>query len=311
MYAPPFVEQLEIHGILEQVSSIRDPVAGHPGPEASAERFSQKISCPLEGPPFLNELGDVGMDDAVPLLNGIASRQQVLGIVIFNLLERAVFALLGGPVGHDGHCDLNVCIAHLWVPQDEIALQLSDASHTDLATLRESVAINDVLEDGPVVDAVVGVEGEVEAQIRQVVLLLTPQRFSRLQVEASALADNLRVFEDLKVSRERLALDLHALLTLKVGLDVRKRRGGAEVVDDVVAHLVEHGDVLDLHAPADVLFEDLLDYRHDVSALVGESGVIHCFREAALEDVGIKFHDRVRVHGQSQEALHLAILVKV
>lgn len=75
MHAPPFVEQLEIHGVLEQVASIRDPIAGHPGSEAGAKRFSQKISsCPLEDPPFLHELGDVGMDDAVPLLNGVASR---------------------------------------------------------------------------------------------------------------------------------------------------------------------------------------------------------------------------------------------
>ena len=162
-------------------------------------------------------------------------------------------------------------------------MPISNASDADLAALRASIAINDVLKDGPVVDAVVGVGGEVEAQVRQVVLLLTPQRFSRLQVEASALADDLRVFEDLKVSRERLALDLHTLLALEVGSDVRKRRGGTKVVDDVIAHLVEHGDVLDLHAPADVLFEDLLDYRRDVSALVGESGVIHCFREAALD----------------------------
>jgi len=251
------------------------------------------------------------MDDAVPLLNGVASCQQVLGVVVFNLLERAVFALLGGPVSHDGHCDLNVCIAHLWVPQDEIALQLSDASDTDLATLRESVAINDVLEDGPVVDAVVGIEGKVEAQVRQVILLLAPERFSRLQVEAGALADDLRIFKDLEVSRKRLALDLHTLFALKVGLDVRKRRGGAKVVDEVVTHLVEHGDVLDLHAPADVLFENLLDYCRDVSALVGEPGVIHRFREATLEDIRIKLRDRIRVHGQSQETLHLAILAKV
>ena len=80
-------------------------------------------------------------------------------------------------------------------------------------------------------------------------------------------------------------------------MDVRKRRGGSEVVDDVVAHLVEHGDVLDLHAPADVLFEDFLDYRGNVSALVGELGVIHCFRKTALEDVGVELRDRVRVHG--------------
>ena len=53
------------------------------------------------------------MDDAVPLLNGIASRQQVLGVVISDLFEWAVFALLGRLVSHDGHCDLNVCVAHL------------------------------------------------------------------------------------------------------------------------------------------------------------------------------------------------------
>lgn len=237
------------------------------------------------------------MDDAVPLLNGIASRQQVLGVVVPDLLERAVFALLGGPVGHDGHCDLNVRVAHLWVSEDEVTFQLSNAPDVDLATLRASVAVNDVLEDGPVVDAVVGVEGEVEAQVSQVVLLLTAQRFSRLQVEARALADDLRVLEDLEVSRERLALHLHALLALEIRLDVRKRRGGAEVVDDVVAHQVEHGDVLDLHVSADVFLEYLLDYRSDVSALVGELGVIHRLRETALEDVGVELRDRVRVHG--------------
>ncbi|MEO2530534.1 hypothetical protein ABG984_01815 [Collinsella aerofaciens] len=206
---------------------------------------------------------------------------------------------------------MDVRIAHLWVSEDEVTFQLSNAPDADLATLRASVAIDDVLQHGPVVDAVVGVEGEVEAQVRQVVLLLTAQRFSRLQVEAGALADDLRVLEDLEVSRESLALDLHALLAFEVGLDVRKRSGGAEVVDDVVAHLAEHGDVLDLHAPANVLFEDLLDYRRDVSALVGESRVIHCLREASLEDIGIEFHDRIRVHEQPQEALHLAILTKV
>ena len=115
------------------------------------------------------------MNDAIPLLDNIASRQQILRIVVSDLFKRSILALLGGPVGHNGHCDLNVCIAHLGVSEDEVTFQLSDASDTDLATLRESVAINDVLEDGPVVDAVIGVEGKVEAQVCQVVLLLAPQ----------------------------------------------------------------------------------------------------------------------------------------
>ena len=115
------------------------------------------------------------MNDAIPLLDNIASRQQVLGIVVHYLGEGAILALLGGPVGHDGHCDLNVRVAHLGVSEDEVTFQLSNATDTDLATLRESVAINDVPKDGSVVDAVIGVEGKVEAQVRQVVLLLAPQ----------------------------------------------------------------------------------------------------------------------------------------
>ena len=103
------------------------------------------------------------MNDAIPLLDNIASRQQVLGIVVHYLGEGAILALLGGPVGHDGHCDLNVRVAHLGVSEDEVTFQLSNATDTDLATLRESVAINDILKDGPIVDAVIGVEGKIEA----------------------------------------------------------------------------------------------------------------------------------------------------
>ena len=38
------------------------------------------------------------MNDAVPLLDGVASRQQVLGVVVPDLLEGTVLALIGGPV---------------------------------------------------------------------------------------------------------------------------------------------------------------------------------------------------------------------
>ena len=62
------------------------------------------------------------MDDAAPLLDGIASRQQVLRVVVSDLGEGPVFALFGGPVGHDGHCDLDVCVAHLGISRDEVTL---------------------------------------------------------------------------------------------------------------------------------------------------------------------------------------------
>ena len=69
---------------------------------AARRRVSKGGIALLECSPFLHELGDVGMNDAVPTLDGVASRQQVLGVVVPNLLEGAVLALLGGPVGHDG-----------------------------------------------------------------------------------------------------------------------------------------------------------------------------------------------------------------
>ena len=43
MHAPPFVEQLEIHGVLEQAASIRDPIAGHPGPEAGVDDILLRV----------------------------------------------------------------------------------------------------------------------------------------------------------------------------------------------------------------------------------------------------------------------------
>ena len=89
------------------------------------------------------------MNDAVPLLSGIASRQQILGVVVSGLFEGAVFALLGEPLSPDGHRDLDVCKTHLVVPEDEVALELANASDADLATPCASVAINDVLEDEP------------------------------------------------------------------------------------------------------------------------------------------------------------------
>lgn len=103
------------------------------------------------------------MDDAIPVLNGIASRQQVLGVVVFDAGEEAVFALLGGSISHDGHCDLDVCVAHLGASQNEIAFQLANAPNADAVSPRAGIGVDNVLKHGPVVDSVVGVEGKVEA----------------------------------------------------------------------------------------------------------------------------------------------------
>ena len=51
------------------------------------------------------------MNDAIALLDRVASRKQLLRIVALNLSEGPAFALLGGLVGHDGHDHLNMCVS--------------------------------------------------------------------------------------------------------------------------------------------------------------------------------------------------------
>lgn len=51
------------------------------------------------------------MNDAIALLDRVASRKQLLRIVALNLSEGPVFALLGGLVGHDGHGHLNMHVS--------------------------------------------------------------------------------------------------------------------------------------------------------------------------------------------------------
>lgn len=94
--------------------------------------------------------------------------------------------------------------------------------HAHLVAQALRVAIDDVLQHRPVVDAVVRVQREVEAQVSEVVLLLALERLTRLHIEARALADDLGVLEYLEVAVERLALDADAL-PLEIGLDVRQR----------------------------------------------------------------------------------------
>ncbi len=249
------------------------------------------------------------MHDAATVLDGVAARDDELRPAVPYLLERAVLAVLSRPIVHDGHRHLHVGVLHPRRTHDEVALELADAPHAHLVAQAPGVVIDDVLEHGPVVDAVVGVEREVEAQVGEVVLLLALERLARLHVEARASADDLGVLENLEVAVERLALDAHALPP-EVGEDVRERGRRAEVVDDVVAHLVEDRDVLHLHAPADVLLEDLPNDRAHVGALVRHLGVVERLGEAALEDVAVELGHGVGVDLLPEEALHLAVLLE-
>ena len=174
-----------------------------------------------ERPPLPDQLRHVLVHDAATVLDGVSARDDELRPVVPYLFERAVLAVLGRAVVHDGHRHLHVGVLHPGRPRDEVALELADTPHAHLVAQAPGVVVYDVLEHGPVVDAVVGVEGEVEAQVGEVVLLLALERPARLHVEARAPADDLGVLEYLEIAVERLALNAHAL-TLEIREDVRE-----------------------------------------------------------------------------------------
>ena len=197
----------------------------HPGRRENSPTFPVCPNILLrqpERPSLPDQLRHVLVHDAAAALDGVSARDDELGPAVPYLLERAALAILGLPFAHDGHRHLNVGVAHFLVLHDEVALELADAPHTHLVAQALCVAINDVLQHRPVVDAVVRVERKVEAQVGEVVLLLALERLARLHVEARALADDLGILEYLEVAVERLALDADAL-PLEIGLDVRQR----------------------------------------------------------------------------------------
>ena len=165
------------------------------------------------------------MHDAAAVLYRVSARDDELGPVVPYLLERAVLAVLGLPVAHDGHRYLHVGVLHLGRAHDEVALEPADAPHAHLVAQAPRVAVDDVLQHRPVVDAVVRVECEVEAQVGEVVFPLTFERLARLHVEARASADDLGILEYLEVAVERLALDANTL-PFEVGLDAHERGRG-------------------------------------------------------------------------------------
>ena len=159
----------------------------HPGGRENSPTFPVCPNILLhqpERPPLPDQLRHVLVHDASAALDGVAARDDELGPAVPYPLERAVLAVLGLPVAHDGHRHLHVGVPRLGRAHDEVALELADAPHAHLVAQAPRVAVDDVLEHGPVVDAVVGAEREVEAQVGEVVLLLALERLARLHVEA-------------------------------------------------------------------------------------------------------------------------------
>ena len=112
------------------------------------------------------------MLDPVPFLQKMIHGQKILWVVVFDRLQRAVFPFLRerNPLlvdwpGHDGLGDLDVGVVLSLVAEDEVDLEISDPADAGLIAHHPRVAVHDILQHGAVVDSIVYVACEVEAEV--------------------------------------------------------------------------------------------------------------------------------------------------
>ena len=124
------------------------------------------------------------------LCNSGSSENRYWGVIVADIRERPVLAILDGTIGY-GHRHLHVRVV-LVPAADVIALEPADAADRHAVAARAEVDVEHVLEGRAVVDARIRVARIVDAEIGQVVLLVAAQRPARPEVEALAPVEHLQ-----------------------------------------------------------------------------------------------------------------------
>ena len=263
----------------------------------------------LERGAGVHELGKVCMDDAVALLDGIVAREDVLGVVVANLLKRGVFAVFGLAVVHHRHARLHVGVASIALAEYEVAFKRSDTPYACRIAVGTGVGVDYVFKRRPVVDPVVGIGGEVEAEVGQVVFLLTSDGSAGFEVEPAAFIQDLCVLQNADVAVQCFALDVRSRL-FKIIKEVVETCRRAEVVDKVCLNFLEHGKIADLYAAADVFFEYLGNDAFNVCPAVVGGIVLNSLREAAVMKILVELIDKIGGYALSEKFLHAKELVE-
>lgn len=273
------------------------------------KRRASALVCGLERGAGVHELGKVCMDDAVALLDGIVAREDVLGVVVANLLKRGVFAVFGLAVVHHRHARLHVGIASIALAEYEVAFKRSDTPYACRIAVGTGVGVDYVFKRRPVVDPVVGIGGEVEAEVGQVVFLLTSDGSAGFEVEPAAFIQDLCVLQNADVAVQCFALDVRSRL-FKIIKEVVETCRRAEVVDKVCLNFLEHGKIADLYAAADVFFEYLGNDAFNVCPAVVGGIVLNSLREAAVMKILVELIDKIGGYALSEKFLHAKELVE-
>ena len=273
------------------------------------KRRASVLVCGLERGAGVHELGKVCMDDAVALLDGIVAREDVLGVVVANLLKRGVFAVFGLAVVHHRHARLHVGVASIALAEYEVAFKRSDTPYACRIAVGTGVGVDYVFKRRPVVDPVVGIGGEVEAEVGQVVFLLTSDGSAGFEVEPAAFIQDLCVLQNADVAVQCFALDVRSRL-FKIIKEVVETCRRAEVVDKVCLNFLEHGKIADLYAAADVFFEYLGNDAFNVCPAVVGGIVLNSLREAAVMKILVELIDKIGGYALSEKFLHAKELVE-
>ena len=257
----------------------------------------------LEHYAIAHEFGKVCVDDAVALLDGIVAREDVLGIVVANPLQRGIFAIFRFAACHHRHAGLHVCVFGIATAQNEIAFRRTDAPDACGIAMRAGVCENGVFKRGAVVDAVVGVGRKVESEVGKIVFLPAPYGAAGFEVEAVAFVEDLCIFQNAYVLVQGFALYVRSRL-FKLAENVVESGRCAEVVDEVRLNFLEYGTITDLYAAADVFFEDLGDDSLNVCPAVVGCIVLKRLRKTAATQVLVKLLYKVCGDVLAEKVLH-------
>jgi hypothetical protein len=107
------------------------------------------------------------------------------------------------------------------------------------------VGVDHIFKCRPVVDSVVGICGEVEAEVGKVVFLLASDGAAGFEVEPVAFIQDLRVLQNADVAVQRFAFDVRPGL-VKFFEEIVETCCSAKVVDEVCLNFLERGKIADL-----------------------------------------------------------------
>ena len=265
--------------------------------------------CGLERLAVAHELREISVDDAVALLDWIATREDVLRIVVANLLKRGIFTVFGLAVVHHCHACLHIGVPGIAFAEDEVAFKRPDAPYAGRVAEGTCIGVDHVFNRRPVVDPAVGIGGEVKAEVGKVVLLFSSDGAAGFEVEPVAFIQDLRVLENVDVAVQGFALDVRSHLCKvfkKVGETCRR----AEVVDKVCLNFLECGKIADLYAAANVLFEDLGNDAFNVCPAVVGGIVLNSLRKSAVTQILVELVDKVGGDALAEKSFHANELVE-